>query len=545
MNIYILIPARIGSKSIQKKVLRPLCNKPLIIYFIEQVLNIKNAQIYINTDSKEISSAVLRNNFGTKINIFKRKKELGEDEVTLDEIAYNFVTELKLQTGLLVTLQPTSPLININKINNSLIKIQTEELDTIVSVVENKKLEWDKMPEMYFTPKYQSRKNRQYIDPVYTETGAYVINKIETLINKKSRFGDKVFCDVNDDIESIDIDYYYDWIIAEAIISGRNILYVTSANEKLGSGHIQRCLSLAHNFPSYNNEFILINTEECWIQLVDECNYNIKILSNVEELYELELLKTYNIIVLDILNTSTKLISNIRKINNSVKIVSFEDLGEGSINTDLTINELYPSINQNKNILSGPNYCFFRSEFLNRETINYHDRDYDIVISFGGTDPNSLTCRILNILNDIDRILKIKVILGLGAKRLLDDVIGISNNSHHTVDYEDGSYFISDIFINSKLGITGGGRTAYEFNVCKVDTIVICQNTQELTHLYATETNNIMNLGLHSQISDQNIYEIFYKLLSDIERKWPFNNEINLNPNKSNHRIIKHIKNLL
>ena len=64
----------------------------------------------------------------------------------------------------------------------------------------------------------------------------------------------------------------------------------------------------------------------------------------------------------------------------------------------------------------------FREEFLNLSNVTTEDRTFDIIISFSGTDPNNLTLRILKILERCNSIFKIRVVLGLGAKRLRNDL---------------------------------------------------------------------------------------------------------------------------
>ena len=54
----IMIPARIGSKGIPKKVLRPFRGRPLISWGIEAALAVPDAKVYVNTDGEEIAKYV-------------------------------------------------------------------------------------------------------------------------------------------------------------------------------------------------------------------------------------------------------------------------------------------------------------------------------------------------------------------------------------------------------------------------------------------------------------------------------------------------------
>ena len=193
--------------------------------------------------------------------------------------------------------------------------------------------------------------------------------------------------------------------------------------------------------------------------------------------------------------------------------------------------------------MSGPNYCFFRDEFVKNSSKQDSNKKYDILISFGGTDPNNLTLRTLKVINQIkNKILKVRVILGIGAQRLTRKLKEISMNSNHEITFnnpKEGK--IAEEFSKSLIGITGGGRTVYEFHVCKLNTIVLCQNSRELTHLYASDMYGIQNLGLHSEISDIEIKKSINSLIA--ETTMPLKSMIF--PKVSNQNVINNIKKIL
>ena len=80
-KLIIMIPARIGSKGIPQKVIRPFNDMPLIYYSIKLALKVPNAITYLNTDSKLIKE-VVENEFKSDIKIFIRDKKLGNDSNT-------------------------------------------------------------------------------------------------------------------------------------------------------------------------------------------------------------------------------------------------------------------------------------------------------------------------------------------------------------------------------------------------------------------------------------------------------------------------------
>ena len=92
-------------------------------------------------------------------------------------------------------------------------------------------------------PTYKNRLNRQFIKPKYSETGSILISDIKETLVTKTRVNNKIgVFELNHRVK--DIDSSEDWLFAESLSSSRKIVF-TSANKKLGSGHLKRCLSLA------------------------------------------------------------------------------------------------------------------------------------------------------------------------------------------------------------------------------------------------------------------------------------------------------------
>jgi CMP-N-acetylneuraminic acid synthetase/spore coat polysaccharide biosynthesis predicted glycosyltransferase SpsG len=537
-----MIPARIGSKGIPEKAIRPFDGEPLIFKVINTASCLENTIVYINTDSTKISNIVTKK-YGDKVKIYHRPEQLGNDDVTLDELAFDFVKNRLFSGENLITIQPTSPLLRIETLTHLKAKFLRSNCDTIITVTEKRKLEWIKLNDGTFSKRYKLRVNRQQLDPIFEETGAVVMCRSVALAKSGSRFGDIVECISVDNAESIDIDNYYDWLLAESMAKGRKMVFLTFANRIIGSGHLQRTLSIAHYFPDFLIEIVLYETDEEWLELIKACNYTFHVFNSKSEAIVCVGKLKPTIVILDILSTELRDINDIRSFNNA-KMVSFEDLGRGVNVTDLTINDLYPSVCNKTHVYNGPDYCFFREEFLNLPTVSNEDRQFDIIISFGGTDPNNLTLRILKILERCSSMFKIRVVLGLGAKRLKEEVHQHCLKSKHQINDSELQCGVSREWMNSKIGICGGGRTVYEFAACEVKTFVLCQNSRELTHMYSSEVNGIINMGVHSEVSDDQIFDSFSLIDENFEALFS-DYEVRINPDENNKCVVDLIRNLV
>ena len=131
----VVIPARGGSKNIPRKNLRPLAGKPLIYYAINTALNASGIQaVVVSTDDNEISLFAER--FGAEV--MMRPPKLAGDAVTLDPVICHAVETLEKDGryfDIVITLQPTSPLLKSSKIEEALVLFDDTQVETVISAV--------------------------------------------------------------------------------------------------------------------------------------------------------------------------------------------------------------------------------------------------------------------------------------------------------------------------------------------------------------------------------------------------------------------------
>lgn len=131
-----LIPARGGSKGVPWKNIRPLGDKPLIVYSIRDALDVAgNAdEVVVSTDSEEI--AAVAREAGANVP-FIRPAELATDTAGSREVmlhAVDFMNAKGKNYDCIVLLQPTSPFRNIEDIRKGMEIFETQHPDMVVSV---------------------------------------------------------------------------------------------------------------------------------------------------------------------------------------------------------------------------------------------------------------------------------------------------------------------------------------------------------------------------------------------------------------------------
>ena len=102
-----IIPARGGSKGIDKKNIVDINGKPLISFTIEAAQALFNKeQIFVSTDSAEIGD--ISSKFGANVP-FLRPQEISQDSSSSIDLIDDFINRYN-QFEHIVLLQPTSPL---------------------------------------------------------------------------------------------------------------------------------------------------------------------------------------------------------------------------------------------------------------------------------------------------------------------------------------------------------------------------------------------------------------------------------------------------
>lgn len=486
MKVIAVIPARAGSKGIPNKNIRLLNGKPLIYYSIKNALESRYInEVIVSTDSKEVE--IIAKQMGA--NVKWRHKSLCGDDITLDSVIYDSIKNKEYDY--VVTMQPTSPTLKLKTLDRAIEYTIKNNLDTVISVLNNPHLAWKLSDSGKKYPDYKKRLNRQYLPPYYLETGAFMISKYN-VINENNRIGDKIDVFEISKNEAIDIDTFSDLKYCEDIMNNQKIAFYVNGNTKRGMGHIYRCLELADEF--YVKPDIYYDINQTDIRLFGETTHNLIGVNGLNELFDILKNKKYDIFINDILNTTLDYMIALKNCNPSKKIINFEDDGEGIYKADLVINALYqePFIKQMK---SGKDYYICAKTFMFYEKINIKDNVKNIFISFGGADPQNYTDRLLEIVKKKKyNEYNFKVVIGR-AKQNIEKLLDYNKYKNIEVLYDIRN--MPDIMSQCDIAITSRGRTGYELAILGIPTIAMAQNTREEKHGFVSHENGFEYLGLN------------------------------------------------
>ena len=223
MNVFGIIPARGGSKSIPLKNIKLLNGKPLIEYTIETALASKVLdRIAVSTDHEDIIRICQQYD---EIDVIVRPPDLATDKAptewallhACDEIIKkdNFIPDVVL------TLEPTSPLRSTQTIKRCIDIFKTTDADSVLGVTETRAC-YGKIVDGRFEYLFPNQpRRRQEREPLYKESSTIYGTRFKILKNNRSVLGVRLYPLVIDEKEAFDINSKDDLFFAEAAMNMR------------------------------------------------------------------------------------------------------------------------------------------------------------------------------------------------------------------------------------------------------------------------------------------------------------------------------------
>jgi spore coat polysaccharide biosynthesis predicted glycosyltransferase SpsG/CMP-N-acetylneuraminic acid synthetase len=459
----------------------------------------------VTSDSDEILAFAAQ--FKTVV-CFDRGSDLATDDVTLDPVVYDAVSRWEVlrnsAANVVVTLQPTSPLLTMQTLTSALSEFLESTYDSMISVVNRPHLSW-KHDENGYSPNYRERLNRQLLPANLVETGAFLISR-GSIVTRSTRLGKSVTCwEVSDD-ESTDIDSFDDWIVCDAHLSRKTIVFRVDGYPELGLGHIYRALTLAYALAEHDVCFLTLSRHQLGGEMLRAAHMNVFEVKNDAEVIDWLAIHRPDIYIHDCLDTDAEYILSVKALVD--RAITFEDLGPGAAHADAVINAMYEENDSvAPNLFVGKEYVCLRDEFLTAQPREFSPVVNNVLVLFGGTDPGNLSQRIYQLATRAN------------AKHVqfhFDFIVGpgyshapLEDRPEHGISVHKDVKRVSSMMESADLAFTSQGRTTFELASLGIPSIVLAQNERETLHRFAQMDNGFINLGLASQVSDADIASTF------------------------------------
>jgi UDP-2,4-diacetamido-2,4,6-trideoxy-beta-L-altropyranose hydrolase len=311
-----------------------------------------------------------------------------------------------------------------------------------------------------------------------------------------------------------------------------DVVIRADASAQLGTGHLMRCLTLAHalkqegasvafvsrEMPAALERLVSKNFSLHWLKA---CTGTERSIASEEDALEtiryLNSLGKPNWIVID--NYSIGLDWE-RQVRPHVKrIMVIDDLANRAHDCDLLLDQnLSPKFETRYDVLVpsdarkllGPRYALLRPEFYEaRRHLRSRDGQIrSILISFGGSDPSNETTKALHAMLLLGPSgIALEVVLG-GSNRQVEAVSNLCSQFAHARLLHDVSN-MAELMANTDLAIGAPGTTTWERCLLGLPAIaIILAANQQLVGDAVSSAGAIVNLGWYSDVTPVKIAQV-------------------------------------
>lgn len=216
-----IIPARGGSKRIQKKNCKDFLGKPIIAYSIEVALNSNLFdEVMVSTDDKEIAEIALK--YGAKAPFIRSEANSNDYATTFDVIkeVISFYQKYNFIFTQACCLYATAPLITVQNLNKAFSIMAKEKFSTVFPVIRfgfpiQRAIEMvDNHKFKILYPEHELTRS-QDLKPYFHDAGQFYAFKIEDVLKQEKLYTDNSGIFEISENEAQDIDNQIDWEMAE------------------------------------------------------------------------------------------------------------------------------------------------------------------------------------------------------------------------------------------------------------------------------------------------------------------------------------------
>ena len=526
-KLVIVIPAIKKNAVIPDQLVKKLGGITLMQRAINTAKELSN-KIFIITDSEELSLIAERN----KVNYYYDSKLKIDPDNIRNELGTIIINNINEKADILL-YRANTPLVTKDILKDAYEKYKNlNKKYILLSTTKSLRKVFIKENDVKFIDKFPPKK-------IMEEIKSFQIFPMQALKSDDYMFS---FYQLPYE-KAVEIESYQDWWVCEKLLERKKIIFNVIGSQKIGMGHIYRSLTLAHEINDHEIIFACNKRYSFAVKQIASTDYKVISYKNEKELLSLK----PDLIINDVLNTKKEYIQSIK--NKNIKVLNFEDLGDGAEFADYTINELYekPLIKGN-NFLWGSDYFFLRDEFDNAKPNSFSKKVKKILITFGGTDQNNLTLLTLESILPIVKKHNININIVCGGGYLHKEKLELFVNqiSEIEINVYYATEVISKIMENTDIAICSNGRTVYELADMNIPSIVISHHNRENGHSFANLEKGFVNLGVINNKTSKKIKDTFNKLVTDIDYRYLlYLNILKYSFRNNKTKIIKLINELL
>lgn len=321
------------------------------------------------------------------------------------------------------------------------------------------------------------------------------------------------------------------------MIEEMNLLIRADADSHIGTGHVMRCLALAHAWQAVGGRtrFALTSIPARLMTLLEVQEMDIEQLtinpgSKMDAVQTVKLAERLSAswIAVDGYHFDTDYQQIVKEAGFSTLLI--DDYGHArAYSADIVLNQnlhaceaMYMQRESYTRLLLGTRYALLRREFW-----TWHGwqrriplRAQHLLLTLGGSDPDNTTLTAIQALKLLKLPdLKVRVIVGPANSRL-QELKEASENSTAQIEIITGVKDMPKLMAWADLVITAAGSTCWELAFMGVPMItVILANNQEPIAASLAEQGAALNAGWHNMLDDVNLADKVLLLLNEPEKR--------------------------
>lgn len=318
------------------------------------------------------------------------------------------------------------------------------------------------------------------------------------------------------------------------------ILFRVDCDRSTGTGHLMRCREIAHFFQEAGDEVAFLINDSSWgEQRLEQYAYAKISFSNMNE--ELNATKqyfekhSYDVIFVDFVDKyeNSELMTIYSNHADNLVVLS-DEYKRIDIVSDVLIATHPKQIEYHypeQRALLGEQFFIVSQVFIDNQ-IECKEKIHNVLVSFGGHDPQNVTCKIAQYLKDLSEdydlsSMRIHFLLG-GLYRyesLLREILG-------SAQFEWGIYkqleSVAPLFMEMDLAISACGNTIYELGNLHIPSMGIGLNDrQDEGGRILGKKNLIRYLGFYSELSEERFKDVLIDLIENFKERMAINDNCN------------------
>lgn len=210
MKVIAIVPMKLNNRRLPQKNTKPFTNgKALCYYILSTLLMVKGIdEVYVYCSNPSIKEFI-----PDGVKYLKRSELLDRDTTSITEVLTSFTKDVS--ADIYVMTHTTAPFISKASIEKGLNAVLSGEFDSSFAAKKLQDFLWkDGKP---FNYQLNNIPRTQDLPSLYEETSGFYIYRKEVMLELHRRIGKKPFIVEVGEIESIDIDEYEDFMIADAV----------------------------------------------------------------------------------------------------------------------------------------------------------------------------------------------------------------------------------------------------------------------------------------------------------------------------------------